>query len=70
MSRFTTSSNMAANRRKFLQSGMAVSAVGLLGGSLSAFGEGQQEGGGEVTKGDIAILKFVGSPGTELEFAL
>ena len=59
MSRFTTSSNMAANRRKFLQTGMAVSAVGLLSGSLSAFGEGQQESGGEVTKGDIAILKFL-----------
>jgi hypothetical protein len=59
MSQIKTSNGTAANRRKFLQTGMAVSAVGLLGGSLSAFGEGQQEGGREVTKGDIAILKFL-----------
>jgi hypothetical protein len=48
---------MGANRRKFLQTGMAASAVGLLGESLSAFGE--EEGGGGVTKGDIAILRFL-----------
>lgn len=57
MSRFKTSDGMGANRRKFLQTGMAASAVGLLGESLSAFGE--EEGGGGVTKGDIAILRFL-----------
>src|ERR1700739_1157263 len=59
MSRIKASNNIAANRRKFLQTGMVAGAVGLLGGSLSAFGEGQQDSSREVTKGDIAILRFL-----------
>jgi hypothetical protein len=59
MSRFKVPDGMGANRRKFLQTGMVAGAVGLLGGSLSAFGDGQQEGGGSVTKSDIAILRFL-----------
>lgn len=59
MSRFKAPDGMGANRRKFLQTGMVAGAVGLLGGSLSAFGDDQQEGGGSVTKGDIAILRFL-----------
>jgi len=59
MSRFKVPDGMGANRRKFLQTGMVAGAVGLLGGSLSAFGDDQQEGGGSVTKSDIAILRFL-----------
>lgn len=59
MSRFKVPDGMGANRRKFLQTGMVAGAVGLLGGSLSAFGDDQQEGGGSITKGDIAILRFL-----------
>ena len=49
------------NRRAFLKTGIAASAAtmgtGLLDGGLSAFG--QQSGDKNITKGDIAILKFL-----------
>jgi hypothetical protein len=53
----------SANRRAFLKTGItaagaATMGAGLLGGGLSAFGQDQGEDG-DLTKGDIAILKFL-----------
>ncbi|MDX6461268.1 MAG: hypothetical protein QOE55_4965 [Acidobacteriaceae bacterium] len=53
----------SANRRTFLTTGItAAGAVtmgaGLLGGGLSAFGQDHGEDG-DITKGDIAILRFL-----------
>ena len=52
-----------SNRRKFLRNGMltagaATMSAGLLAGGLSAFG-GDREDHSPVTKGDIAILRFL-----------
>jgi hypothetical protein len=51
----------STNRRTFLKTGIAASAAtmgtGLLDGGLSAFG--QEPGDNNITKGDIAILKFL-----------
>jgi len=51
----------SANRRSFLKTGIATGAAtmgaGLVGG-LSAFGQ-DEERGGPVTRGDIAILRFL-----------
>ena len=51
--------NSLANRRKFLKTGVvgaATLSTGLLGNGLSAYGLGDSTG---LTKGDIAILKFL-----------
>jgi hypothetical protein len=53
------------NRRKFLQNGMfaagaATMSAGLLAGGLSAFGQDREDDdGAPVTKGDVAILRFL-----------
>jgi hypothetical protein len=53
------------NRRKFLQSGMfaagaATMSAGLLAGGLSAFGQDREDDdGAPITKGDVAILRFL-----------
>jgi hypothetical protein len=52
----------SANRRTFLKTGItaagaATMGAGLLGGGLSAFG--QDKDSGDITKGDIAILRFL-----------
>jgi len=53
------------NRRKFLQSGMfaagaATLSTGLLAGGLSAFGQDREDDdGAPITKGDVAILRFL-----------
>jgi hypothetical protein len=67
MAQFETLIKKSANRRAFLKTGItaagaATMGAGLLGGGLSAFGQDQdhdQERGGDLTKGDIAILKFL-----------
>jgi hypothetical protein len=54
-----------SNRRKFLQNGMfaagaATMSAGLLGGGLSAFGQDREgDDGPPITKGDVAILRFL-----------
>jgi hypothetical protein len=53
----------SANRRAFLKTGItaagaATMGAGLLGGGLSAFGQ-EQERDGDLTRGDIAILRFL-----------
>jgi hypothetical protein len=53
------------NRRKILQNGMiaagaATMSAGLLGGGLSAFGQDREDNDGPpITKGDVAILRFL-----------
>jgi hypothetical protein len=53
------------NRRKFLRNGMfaagaATMSAGLLGGGLSAFGHDREDDdGAPITKGDVAILRFL-----------
>jgi hypothetical protein len=53
------------NRRKFLQSGIfatgaATMGAGLLAGGLSAFGQDREDDdGAPITKGDVAILRFL-----------
>src|SRR6201997_695245 len=63
MSQLKTPNEKAANRRTFLKSGFAAGAaslgVGLLNGGQSAFGQQQEGSGGDLTKGDIAILRFL-----------
>jgi hypothetical protein len=54
-----------ANRRKFLQNGMlaagaATMGAGMMSGGLSAFGQDRgDDDGAPITKGDIAILRFL-----------
>ena len=54
-----------ANRRKFLQNGMlaagaATMGAGMMSGGLSAFGQDRGDAdGAPITKGDIAILRFL-----------
>jgi hypothetical protein len=54
-----------ANRRKFLQNGMlaagaATMSAGMMSGGLSAFGQDRgDDDGAPITKGDIAILRFL-----------
>src|ERR1700719_3973992 len=62
MGKFETLIKKSANRRTFLKTGItaagaATMGAGLLGGGLSAFGQDQDSG--DITKGDIAILKFL-----------
>jgi hypothetical protein len=63
MTQFDTLIKKSANRRSFLKTGIAAGAAtvgtGLLGGGLSAFGQDGDGGQGNITKGDIAILKFL-----------
>ncbi len=53
----------SANRRAFLKTGIAAGAMtmgaGLLGGGLCAFGQDGDGDGDNLTKGDIAILRFL-----------
>ena len=63
MAKLETLIKKSANRRSFLKTGItaagaATMGAGLLGGGLSAFGQ-DQEDDGDITKGDIAILKFL-----------
>lgn len=62
MSQFKTSIEKSANRRAFLKTGIAAGAItmgaGLLGG-VSAFGQDGDGNGDDLTKGDIAILRFL-----------
>ena len=53
-----------ANRRSFLKNGVVAASTaavgtGLLSGGLSAFGRERDDDDGPVTKGDIAILRFL-----------
>ncbi len=61
MAKFDNLTRNPANRRAFLKTGITASAVtigaGLLSGGLPAFGQGDNDG--DVTNGDIAILKFL-----------
>jgi hypothetical protein len=62
MGKFETLIKKPANRRAFLKTGLtaagaATMGAGLLGGGLSAFGQDQDSG--DITKGDIAILRFL-----------
>jgi hypothetical protein len=62
MGKFETLIKKSANRRTFLKTGItaagaATMGAGLLGGGLSAFG--QDKDSGDITKGDIAILRFL-----------
>lgn len=61
MTQFKTLNEKSANRRTFLKTGMAAGAVamgtGLLGRGLPAFGQDGDDS--ELTKGDIAILRFL-----------
>ena len=62
MRKFETLITKPANRRAFLKTGLtaagaATMGTGLLGGGLSAFGQDQDSG--DITKGDIAILRFL-----------
>jgi hypothetical protein len=63
MTQFDTSIKRSANRRSFLKTGIAAGAAtigtGLLGGGLSALGQDGDGGEGNLTKGDIAILRFL-----------
>src|ERR1700692_1368102 len=62
MAKLETLIKKSANRRTFLKTGItaagaATMGAGLLGGGLSAFG--QDKDSGDITKGDIAILRFL-----------
>jgi hypothetical protein len=62
MGKFETLIKKPANRRAFLKTGLtaagaATMGAGLLGGGLSAFG--QDKDSGDITRGDIAILRFL-----------
>jgi hypothetical protein len=65
MSDVRSVSNRMENRRKFLQNGMlsagaAAMSAGLLSGGLSAFGQDRDDDDrAPITKGDIAILRFL-----------
>src|ERR1700758_5616664 len=63
MSQLKTPNEKAANRRTFLKSGFAAGAaslgVGLLNGGQSAFGQEQEGRSGDLTKGDVSILRFL-----------
>jgi hypothetical protein len=63
MTQFDTLIKRSANRRSFLKTGIAAGAAtigtGLLGGGLSALGQDGDGGEGNLTKGDIAILRFL-----------
>ena len=64
MKQLKTTIAKAANRRAFLKNGIAAAGAitvggGLLRGGLPAFGQDPDGGGGDLTKGDIAILKFL-----------
>jgi hypothetical protein len=59
MAQFDSLLRKSANRRGFLKTGIAATVgTGLLGG-VSAFGQDDDEGRDNITKGDIAILKFL-----------
>ena len=63
MANLETLIKKSANRRTFLKTGItaagaATMGAGLLGGGLSALGQDQEEDG-DITKSDIAILKFL-----------
>jgi hypothetical protein len=63
VSKVKTQNNKSSNRRTFLKSGFAAGAasigVGLLSAGQPAFGEDRDERDGDITKGDIAILRFL-----------
>jgi hypothetical protein len=52
------------DRRSFMKKGLAVAGTaaagaGLLANGLSAFGQGSEDDGAAITKGDVAILRFL-----------
>ena len=63
MSQVKTPNEKAANRRTFVKSGFAAGAaslgVGLLNSGQFALGQEREGSGGDLTKGDIAILRFL-----------
>jgi hypothetical protein len=63
MTQFDSLINKSANRRTFLKTGIVAGAAtvgtGLLGGGVSAFGQDDDEGRDDITKGDVAILRFL-----------
>ena len=53
-----------ASRRLFMKKGLAAAGTasvgaGLLANGLSVFGQESEDDGAEITKGDIAILRFL-----------
>src|SRR6201997_4652417 len=59
MENMWSSMKMATNRRSFLKNGLAVSAgVGLLGHDSSALADDGDDHGGQLTRGDAAMLRF------------
>src|ERR1700760_4349373 len=63
MPQVKTPNERSANRRNFLKTGFAAGAasfgVGLLNGGQSAFGQEQEGSSGDLTKGDVSILRFL-----------
>jgi hypothetical protein len=63
MAKLTSSTEKFANRRAFLKTGMVAGAAtlgaGLLASGRPAFGEDQEGDHDDITKGDIAILRFL-----------
>lgn len=59
MAQFKSLIEKSANRRAFLKTGIAAAGAATIGTALSAFGQNQDEEDGDLTKGDIAILRFL-----------
>ena len=62
--RLLSNLNGPANRRSFMKKGLAAAGTatvgaGLLANGLSVFGQGQEQSGGGLSSGDIAILRFL-----------
>jgi hypothetical protein len=58
MTQFETLIKQSANRRSFLKTGFAAAGAATLGGSF-AFAQDHEDDDGDLTKGDIAILRFL-----------
>ena len=59
MSQFKSLIEKSANRRAFLKTGIAAAGAATMGTALYAFGQDQEGDDGDLTKGDIAILRFL-----------
>lgn len=61
MTQFKSLIEKPANRRAFLKTGIAAASAATMGTALSAFGQerDRDEEDGDLTKGDIAILRFL-----------
>lgn len=58
MTQFRTLIEKSANRRTFLKTGIAAAGAATMGTALSAFAQDRDDDG-DLTKGDIAILRFL-----------